>query len=57
MLFFSKELKYFSQMTKSTEDPKKQNAVIMGRLTWESMPEDKRPLPNRINIVLSSKPL
>lgn len=44
-------------MTKSTEDPKKQNAVIMGRLTWESMPDDKKPLPGRINIILSSKPM
>lgn len=31
----------------------KLNAVIMGRKTWESIPESKRPLPNRLNIVLS----
>lgn len=29
--------------------------VIMGRKTWESLPEKYRPLPNRLNIVLSSK--
>lgn len=26
----------------------------MGRKTWESLPKNKRPLPNRINVVLSS---
>ena len=25
----------------------------MGRKTWESIPEDKRPLPNRLNVILS----
>ena len=29
------------------------NAVIMGRKTWESLP--KKPLPGRLNIVLSKK--
>lgn len=27
--------------------------VIMGRLTWESIPERFRPLPGRLNLVLS----
>ena len=31
----------------------KQNAVIMGRKTWESIPEKYRPLPHRLNILLS----
>jgi dihydrofolate reductase len=31
------------------------NIVIMGRATYESIPEKFRPLPNRINIVLSSR--
>ncbi len=30
------------------------NTVVMGRLTWESLPEAHRPLRNRQNIVLSS---
>jgi dihydrofolate reductase len=29
------------------------NAVIMGRKTWESIPEAKRPLANRLNIILT----
>ena len=29
------------------------NAVLMGRKTWESLPEKFRPLPGRKNIVLS----
>ena len=31
------------------------NVVVMGRNTWESLPSSVRPLPNRFNIVLSSK--
>ena len=29
------------------------NAVIMGRKTWDSLPDSFRPLPNRVNIVMS----
>ena len=30
------------------------HVVIMGRKTWESIPEKYRPLPNRINIVITT---
>jgi dihydrofolate reductase len=30
------------------------NAVIMGRKTWFSIPKGFRPLPNRLNIIISS---
>jgi len=30
-----------------------QNVIIMGRNTWESIPLKFRPMPNRINVVLS----
>src|ERR1700722_19556919 len=29
------------------------NTIVMGRKTWESFP--KKPLPNRVNIILSSR--
>jgi len=43
------ELKHFREVTVGTG----QNAVIMGRTTWLSIPEKHRPLANRINIVMS----
>jgi dihydrofolate reductase len=30
--------------------------VVMGRKTWESLPEKFRPLPNRLNIVVTRHP-
>ena len=51
---FPQELRYFSKVTSNTKNPTKKNALLMGRKTWESLP--RRPLPNRVNIVLSSKP-
>ncbi len=49
------DLKYFKDMTTGTCGPSKKNAVIMGRKTWGSLPEKFRPLPNRLNVVLSRK--
>ncbi len=46
------DLKYFSETTTGAE-PGKMNAVIMGRKTWESLPESSRPLKARLNVVLS----
>jgi dihydrofolate reductase len=31
-------------------------AVVMGRRTWESLPERFRPLPGRTNVVLTTQP-
>ena len=50
------DMQYFKQLTRSTRDPTKQNAVIMGRKTWESIPEKMRPLGDRLNVVISANP-
>jgi len=40
------DLKHFSELTK-------RHVVIMGRKTWESLPDAYRPLPERLNMVLT----
>lgn len=49
------DMKFFSHLTSTVATEGKQNAVIMGRNTWESIPKKYRPLPRRLNIVLSRK--
>ena len=44
--YIPNDLKRFKEITTN-------NVVIMGRKTFESLPEEYRPLPNRINIILS----
>ena len=51
----SEDMAYFKKLTSSTKDTTKQNIVILGRKTYDSIPEKFRPLPKRINIVISSK--
>mmetsp|Transcript_2334 Transcript_2334/g.3678 ORF Transcript_2334/g.3678 Transcript_2334/m.3678 type:complete len:211 (+) Transcript_2334:29-661(+) len=48
-----KDLAYFREATTHTTDVSKRNAVLMGRITWESIPEKNRPLKNRINFIIS----
>lgn len=43
------DMKFFRETTRG-------KPVIMGRKTWESLPEAFRPLPGRLNIVLSRNP-
>ena len=47
------DMKFFKEITSGVKDPTKTNAVIMGRKTFESL---SSPLPNRLNVVLTSKP-
>jgi dihydrofolate reductase len=48
------DLKYFSKVTTHTNDSSKKNAVLMGKLTWLSIPKHVRPLPNRLNVIIST---
>lgn len=47
------DMKFFRDTTMKTNDPKKQNMVIMGRKTWESIPAKFRPLPKRKNVIMT----
>ena len=47
------DLAHFKRLTTTTESSERRNAVVMGRKTWESIPPRYRPLPNRVNAVLS----
>lgn len=50
LLYHIKEdLKHFKELTTD-------QVVIMGRKTYESLPEKVRPLPQRINIIVTSRP-
>ncbi|KAH9866756.1 hypothetical protein J1614_008449 [Plenodomus biglobosus] len=56
-----KELAYFARVTKrvpshNSDTPgaaPRINAVIMGRKTWDSIPETLRPLKGRLNVVIT----
>jgi dihydrofolate reductase len=43
------DLKHFKELTSG-------HTVVMGRRTYESLPDRFRPLPNRRNVVLSTNP-
>ncbi|EGN94129.1 hypothetical protein SERLA73DRAFT_188721 [Serpula lacrymans var. lacrymans S7.3] len=49
-----KDMAYFARVTSNAPDDQ-MNAVVMGRNTWESIPAKFRPLPKRINVVISRK--
>lgn len=43
------DLKYFSNITKDA-------TVVMGRKTWDSIPDDKKPLKGRRNVIVTTLP-
>jgi dihydrofolate reductase len=52
----SGDLKHFREVTCATRSPKRKNVVVMGRVTWESIPKHFRPLHDRINVVMTRDP-
>ena len=42
------DMKYFKEITSN-------NAVVMGRKTWDSLPV--KPLPNRLNLIVTKNPI
>ena len=49
------DMKYFRNLTTAVVKPGQKNAVVMGRLTWESIPPKYRPLPDRLNVILTTQ--
>jgi dihydrofolate reductase len=47
------DLQYFHQVTTGVGSLDTENALIMGRKTWDSLPENRKPLAQRTNIVIS----
>lgn len=47
------DMKFFKDITIKTEDIQRRNMVVMGRVTWESIPEKHRPLRGRKNVVIT----
>ncbi len=52
-----KEFAYFIGKTKEVRREGLVNAVVMGRKTWDSIPPKARPMPGRVNVVLSRHPV
>ena len=47
------DMKHFKNITSQVEDVTKQNVVIMGKHTWNSIP--RTPLKSRLNVILTEK--
>ena len=48
------DMKHFKEITVPNKKPFFFSIVIMGRKTWDSIPESYKPLSNRYNIILSN---
>ena len=49
------DMKYFKHITSQEYIKDHKNIVIMGYNTWKSIPEKYKPLPNRLNIIITKK--
>lgn len=50
------DLQHFKRITSTASDGQR-NAIVMGRKTWESKEVAGKPLPNRLNVVVSRSTL
>jgi len=50
---FAKDMQYFKSLT--TQNPN--TIVLMGRKTYESIPNKFKPLPDRLNVIISTQNL
>jgi len=48
------DVQHFKNITCCVENVCQKNVVIMGRKTWESLPRRRRPLKDRVNVIVSS---
>ena len=54
---YKKDIEYFKYYTTHTNDINKKNIVIMGNNTFKSIPEQFKPLKQRLNIILTKNKL
>lgn len=47
------DLAHFRRVTTSTAREGARNAIVMGRKTWESKEVEQKPLPKRLNVIVS----
>jgi dihydrofolate reductase len=47
------DVAHLKKLTTETSVPGARNAVIMGRVTWDTIPPRWRPLPGRFNVVVT----
>lgn len=53
MSYFSRVTSFVPPNNTSDEPEVKMNAVVMGRKSWEAIPDKYRPLAGRVNVVVS----
>jgi len=52
--YIKDDLLRFKEITTSINNPNEINIVIMGRKTYDSLPSNVKPLPNRINVIITN---
>lgn len=50
------DMAWFREVTTRGSTTQAPHAVVMGRVTWESIPPRFRPLPERLNVVVTRNP-